>query len=64
VLASQNDYSANALTRQEGFTGVDGAMSLLPDGHVRRALAVFQINRGGGASIVSQAPQDVSQPGS
>jgi ABC-type branched-subunit amino acid transport system substrate-binding protein len=64
VLASENDFSTGALTRSEGFTGVDGALSLLPDGHVRRALAIFQINAGGGASIVSQAPQDVSQPGS
>ena len=64
VLAGENDFSTNALTRSEGFTGVDGAMALLPDGRVRRALAVFQINGGGGASIVSQAPQDVSQPGS
>jgi hypothetical protein len=64
VLAGENDFSTNALTRAEGFTGVDGAMALLPDGHVRRALAIFQINAGGGASIISQAPADVSQPGS
>jgi ABC-type branched-subunit amino acid transport system substrate-binding protein len=64
VLAGENDFSANALTRSEGFTGVDGAMALLPDGHVRRALAVWQINSGGGAHIVQPAPQDVSQPGS
>jgi branched-chain amino acid transport system substrate-binding protein len=64
VLAGENDFSANALTRAEGFTGVDGAVSLLPDGHVRRALAVFQIREGGGASIVSQAPQELAQPGS
>jgi hypothetical protein len=64
VLAGENDFSAGALTRSEGFTGVDGALALAPDGHVRRALAVFQINEGGGARIVSPAPQDVSQPGS
>jgi ABC-type branched-subunit amino acid transport system substrate-binding protein len=64
VLAGENDFSATALTRSEGFTGVDGALSLLPDGHVRRALAVFQIKAGGGATIVSQPPQDLSQPGS
>ncbi len=64
VLAAQGDFSANALTRQEGFTGVDGAMLLLPDGHVRRALAVWQITRDGGARIVSPAPEDVSQPAS
>ncbi len=64
VLTTENDFSANALTRSEGFTGVDGALALLPDGHVRRALAVWQISAGGGAHIVSPAPQDVSQPGS
>ena len=64
VLTSENDFSLGALTRSEGFTGVDGALALLPDGHVRRALAVYQITSGGGARIVSPAPQDVSQPGS
>ncbi len=64
VLTSENDFSTNALTRAEGFTGVDGAMALLPDGRVRRALAIFQINGGGGARVVSPAPEDVSQPGS
>ena len=63
VLAGENDFSATALTRPEGFTGVDGALGLSPDGHVRRALAIFQINEGGGAHIVSPAPQDVAQPG-
>ncbi len=64
LLASENDFSVAALTRPEGFTGVDGALALLPDGHVRRALAVWQIDAGGGAHIVGPAPQDVSQPGS
>jgi ABC-type branched-subunit amino acid transport system substrate-binding protein len=64
LLASENDFSAVALTRAEGFTGVDGAFALLPDGHVHRALAVWQIDPGGGAHIVAPAPQDVAQPGS
>ena len=64
LLASENDFSTSALTRSEGFTGVDGALALLPDGHVRRALAVWQIDSAGGAHIVGPAPQDVSQPGS
>jgi len=64
VLNSENDFSTNALTRAEGFSGVDGAMLLLPDGHMRRALAVYQIEAGGFAHIVSPAPQDVSQPAS
>jgi hypothetical protein len=31
---------------------------------VRRALAIYQIDRSGGASIVSPAPQDLTSPGS
>lgn len=64
VLTADNDFSNNALTRAEGFAGVDGAMLLLPDGHMRRALAVYQIEASGYAHIVSPAPQDVSQPAS
>jgi ABC-type branched-subunit amino acid transport system substrate-binding protein len=63
-LAQGNDFSPGAIARPEGFTGVDGAVVLLPDGHVRRALAVWQIDPGGGAHIVSPAPQDVSAQGS
>lgn len=63
VLAQGNDFSTGALTREEGFTGVDGAFVLLPDGHVGRALAVWQIDAGGGSHIVSPAPQEVSLPG-
>jgi ABC-type branched-subunit amino acid transport system substrate-binding protein len=64
TLAQEGDYSANALTRTEGFSGVNGALVLLPDGHVRRALAVFQIEDGGGAHVVSPAPSDLSSPAS
>jgi len=64
VLSGEADFSTAALTRQEGFTGVDGAMLLLPDGHVHRALAIWQITPGGGARIVSPAPEDISQPAS
>jgi ABC-type branched-subunit amino acid transport system substrate-binding protein len=63
-LSQDHDYSVNALTNADGFSGVDGAMVLLPDGHVRRALAIYQINPGGGASIVSPAPTDLAGPGS
>jgi ABC-type branched-subunit amino acid transport system substrate-binding protein len=62
VLASEGDFSAHALTRPEGFTGVDGALALLPDGHVHRALAVWQVLPGGGARIISPAPNEL--PGS
>ncbi len=63
-LAQDNDYSIAALTKPDGFSGVDGALVLLPDGHVRRALAIYQIDGTGGASIVSPAPQDLTSPGS
>jgi branched-chain amino acid transport system substrate-binding protein len=63
-LAQDNDFSLNALTKSEGFSGVDGALVLLPDGHVRRALAIFQITPGGGGRMVSPAPGDLSSPGS
>jgi branched-chain amino acid transport system substrate-binding protein len=64
ALAQDHDYSVNALTSSEGFSGVDGAMLLLPDGHVRRALAIYQITPGGGAKLISAAPSDLSSPGS
>jgi ABC-type branched-subunit amino acid transport system substrate-binding protein len=63
-LTQDHDYSVNALTSTAGFSGVDGAMVLLPDGHVLRALAIDQITPGGGATIVSPAPSDLSGPGS
>ena len=59
-LAQDNDFSAGALTKQDGFSGVDGALVLQPDGHVRRALAIYQI----GTGLVSAAPSDLSSPGS
>jgi ABC-type branched-subunit amino acid transport system substrate-binding protein len=63
-LAQDHDYSVNALTNPDGFSGVDGAILLLPDGHVRRALAIYQISPTGGAKLVSPAPGDLSAPGS
>jgi branched-chain amino acid transport system substrate-binding protein len=51
---SPRGYGMDTLTAQDGFSGVDGWFRLLPDGRVRRALAVFQISPGG--------PQMVSPP--
>jgi ABC-type branched-subunit amino acid transport system substrate-binding protein len=64
ALSQDGDFSLGALTKPEGFSGVDGALVLLPDGHVRRALAIFQIDASGGAHVVNPAPTDLSQPGS
>lgn len=62
VLASQGGFSTAALTQPAGFAGVDGWLALEPNGHVRRGLAVFRIERGGPA-IVEPAPQSSSVPG-
>ena len=62
VLAGRGGYSASALTQPSGFAGVDGWLELMPDGQVRRGLAVFRIERGGPA-MVEPAPQSGSLPG-
>jgi branched-chain amino acid transport system substrate-binding protein len=43
VLAGQGRMNAAGLTQPVGFTGVDGWFVLLPDGQVRRGLAVFRV---------------------
>jgi hypothetical protein len=43
------------ITRAEGFAGVDGLLALGPDGHVRRALALFEI-RDGNPKVLEPPP--------
>ena len=62
VVGGRGGYSGGALTPPDGFVGVDGWFALLPDGHVRRALAVFAIERGG-PQMVEPAPQSGGAPG-
>lgn len=62
VLAGHG-YSVGALTQPNGFGGVDGWLALQPDGEVRRGLAVFQIQRGGGAQMLAPAPESPTAPG-
>ncbi len=62
ALAQAGGYSVAGLCRPEGFPGVDGVLALQPDGTVRRALAVFQIQSGGPVQI-DQAPNTLSVPG-
>ncbi|MFT8646030.1 penicillin-binding protein activator [Gluconacetobacter sp.] len=50
-----NGYTVEALTRPDGFSGVDGVFGLTPDGQTRRDLAIFQIQPAGGGRIVSPA---------
>ena len=55
-------YSVGALAQPSGFVGADGWFALLSDGQVRRALAVFAIERGG-PQMVEPAPQSGNVPG-
>ena len=61
VLAGHG-YSVGALTQPNGFAGVDGWLVLEPDGGVRRGLAVFQIQRGGGVELLAPAPKSPTAP--
>jgi ABC-type branched-subunit amino acid transport system substrate-binding protein len=45
VLSAQGTMNPAGLTQPAGFTGVDGWFALLPDGQVRRGLAVFKAGR-------------------
>jgi ABC-type branched-subunit amino acid transport system substrate-binding protein len=62
AVATPNGFSTTALTKPEGFAGADGLIGLLPDGTVRRGLAIFEVDRGG-AHIVQPAPQTLAAPG-
>ncbi|HWB45311.1 MAG TPA: penicillin-binding protein activator [Hyphomicrobiaceae bacterium] len=53
--ADGQPYTAAALTRASGFTGIDGAFRLLPDGTMQRALAILEVQKSG-SSIIEPAP--------
>ncbi|PYD47854.1 penicillin-binding protein activator [Novacetimonas pomaceti] len=59
---AKNGYSVTALTRPEGFSGVDGVFGFTGNGRTRRDLAIFQILPEGGSRIV-QAPSGRLQNG-
>jgi branched-chain amino acid transport system substrate-binding protein len=60
--AGPGGFDVGVLQRPEGFAGSDGLLALLPDGHVRRAFAIFEVQPGG-AHIVQPAPQSFAPPG-
>ncbi len=62
ALDTRQGISVAALTQPQGFAGSDGLLILLPDGHVRRGLAVFEIQRGG-AQMTEPAPATPGAPG-
>jgi ABC-type branched-subunit amino acid transport system substrate-binding protein len=63
LAAAPGGISAAALTQPTGFSGADGVLGLLPDGHARRGLAVFEVNPGGGTHIADPAPTSLPAPG-
>ncbi len=63
VLGAGGGFSIAALTQPAGFVGADGWLALLPDGQVRRGLAVFRIERGG-PQMIEPAPQSAEGTGS
>ena len=60
--ATPAGFPPAALTRADGFAGADGLLALMPDGQVRRGLAIFEIDRSG-AHVVQPAPQTLAAPG-
>jgi ABC-type branched-subunit amino acid transport system substrate-binding protein len=63
VLAGQGRMNPTGLIQPAGFTGVDGWFALLPDGEVRRGLAVFRVDRGKVTKLFD-APAGPAPPGS
>lgn len=53
-------YTAQQLTRQRGFAGVDGLFRLLTDGSSERGLAILEVQKFG-ARVVQQAPVTFSR---
>ena len=60
MAASEGGYTSKVLTAPAGFVGTDGLLVLMPDGSVKRGLAVFSIAPGGPA-ITSPAPTSFTQ---
>jgi branched-chain amino acid transport system substrate-binding protein len=63
VIGATGSFSVRGLTQPAGFIGADGWMALLPDGSVRRGLAVFRVEQGG-PQMIEPAPQSASGLGS
>lgn len=57
-VSSASEPPVAALTQPNGFVGADGLIILAPDGHVRRALAVFKVERSG--PVMIEPPTEAS----
>ena len=60
-LKPGGDFSAEAITNPNGWSGVDGIFRFLPDGRSERALAVIEV-QGNRGTVVSPAPSTFVRP--
>jgi ABC-type branched-subunit amino acid transport system substrate-binding protein len=60
-LKPGGDFSAEAITNPNGWSGVDGIFRFLPDGRSERALAVIEVQSGRG-TVVGPAPTTFQRP--
>ena len=60
-LKSGGDFSAEAITNPNGWSGVDGVFRFLPDGRSERALAVIEVQSNRGV-VISPAPTTFARP--
>jgi ABC-type branched-subunit amino acid transport system substrate-binding protein len=60
AAAAAGGFSSSVISAP-AYNGVDGPLTLDPDGHVRRALAVFAVGRAGNV-LLQPAPQAVGGP--
>jgi len=60
-LKQGGDFSAEAITNPNGWSGIDGIFRFLPNGRSERALAVIAVQGGQGA-VVSPAPTTFASP--
>jgi branched-chain amino acid transport system substrate-binding protein len=55
------DFSAEAITNPNGWSGADGVFRFMPDGRTERTLAVIEI-QGDRNNVVSPAPRSFASP--
>lgn len=60
-MTGNNPYTLDALTKDSGFSGVDGIFRLLPDGTVQRGLAVLELQRNR-IDVLEIAPTSFAAP--
>lgn len=60
-LKPGGDFSAEAITNPNGWSGVDGVFRFLPDGRTERALAVIEV-QGDRNNVISPAPNSFVSP--